>query len=717
MEENKLEQLLSELSVEEKILQLTQMPNAYIVQDGGEITGPAKDLGLEPKDVSRLGTVLNARKQSTVKQFNENYNLKNGSKIPIAIMADVTHGFKTAYPIGLGLACSFDEQLAEDCAAMAAKEASLVGISMTCSTMVDLVRDPRWGRVMESFGEDPYLGEVMGAANVRGFQGDFGKYNVAACTKHFVAYGACEAGRDYNTADMSEGTLRNFYLRPFKAAIDEGAELLMPSFNILDGVPMTMNKKLMVDILRNEWGFDGVTISDYNACIEAITHGYCENEKEVALRSFECKLDIEMSTTSYVKHLKELLEEGKISMAQLDESVMRQLKLKNKLGLFENPRYSYNEEEQENFFLCEEHRALALRAAEESAVLLKNNGVLPFDKNISSVAVIGPHSNQGDLIGPWKTECFPEDTVTVLQGVKNCFNGKVLQEDAFSWELDAVDDGSIERAVKIAKQADAVILCLGESPNDSGEGTSKLNIDLPDIQYKLLDEVLKVNKNVVVVLFTGRPLTIKRLHEKAGAILNMWWPGTEGGNAVANLLFGKKSPCGKLAMTFPVTVAQCPIYYNHFNTGRPRLDDTKRIPFSSSYIDGPNKPLYPFGFGLSYGKIEYSKITLSADKFTFGQKITASVKVKNVGEYATKEVVQLYIRDEFGSVVRPVKELKGFKKIFLEAREEKEVSFEIDEKLLSFYGADMKFGAEKGTFIAFIGGDSLTVNGKQFELV
>ena len=329
MKESQLKELLAEMSVEDKILQLTQMPSAYIMQDGGEVTGPAKDLGLDKNAVSRLGTILNARRKNSVENIDNFYQLKNGSKVPIAIMADVTHGFKTAYPIGLGLACSFDEQLAEDCATMAGKEASLAGVSMTCSTMVDLVRDPRWGRVMESFGEDPYLGEVMGAANVKGFQGDFGKYNVAACPKHFVAYGACEAGRDYNTADMSEGTLRNFYLRPFKATIDAGAQLLMPSFNILDGVPMTMNKKLMIDVLRNEWGFDGVTVSDYNACTEAITHGYCENEKEVALRAFECKLDIEMSTTSYVKHLKELLEEGKISMAQLDESVMRQLKLKN----------------------------------------------------------------------------------------------------------------------------------------------------------------------------------------------------------------------------------------------------------------------------------------------------------------------------------------------------------------------------------------------------
>ncbi len=717
MTEKELQALLDSMSVEDKIFQLTQMPYAYITQDGGEITGPAKDFGLTSEDVSRLGTVLNARRPKSIKEFEKNYQLKNGAQVPIAIMADVTHGFKTAYPIGLGLACSFDETLAKDCAAMAAKEASVTGISMTCSTMVDLVRDPRWGRVMESFGEDPFLGEAMGRANVEGFQGDFGKYNVAACVKHFVGYGAAEAGRDYNTVDMSEYTLRNFYLPPFKAGIEAGAELLMPSFNILDGCPMTLNKKLMVDILRNEWGFNGVTISDYNACIEAVTHGYCKDEEEVALKAFEAQLDIEMATTAYIKGLKTLLDAGKISMEKLDKSVMRQLKLKNKLGLFEKPMYSYNEEEQKQFYLCKAHRSLALKAAEESAVLLKNDGVLPFAETVASVAVIGPQANDGDLIGPWKTECLPEDTVTVLDGVRSLIKGRVEYAKGCSWDLDERDESGIVEAVETAKRCQSVVLCLGEAPNDSGEGTSKQYLDLPEIQYKLLDEILKVNKNVAVLLFTGRPLTIKRLHETAPAVLNMWWPGAEGGNAAANLLFGKKSPCGKLSMSFPVNVAQCPVYYNHFNTGRPRQDDTKRSPFSSSYIDGPNKPLYAFGYGLSYAEFKYSDIELSKETFKSGEKITASVRVKNVGRYASKEIVQLYIRDEFASIVRPVKELKGFQKVFLNAGEEQVVSFEIGENLLAFYGADRKFIAEKGTFIAFIGENSDTENGKRFELI
>lgn len=716
MTEKELQALLDSMSVEDKILQITQMPYAYIKKDGGEITGPVKEFGLTEKDISRLGTILNARTNNSVQDIESSYQLKNGSKVPIAIMADVTHGFKTTFPIWLGLACSFDEELMEDCAEMQAKEASVMGISMTCSAMVDLVRDARWGRVMESFGEDPYLGQVLARANIRGTQGNLDKYHVAGCVKHFVGYGACEAGRDYNTVDMSEYTLRNFYLPPFKAGIEAGAELLMPAFNIMFGQPMVTNKKLMVDILREEWGFDGVTVSDYNACTETITHGYCADEKEVALRSFEAELDIEMSTTTYIKHLKELLDEGKISMVQLDKSVMRQLRLKNKLGLFENPTYSYSLEEQAKLYLCEEHRALALKAAEESAVLLKNDGLLPFSTS-DSIALIGPHGNHGDLLGGWTTEGKPEDTVTLLAGLLNATKNRVEYAKGCDWDLESKDESGFAEAIEIAKHADKVLLTLGEAPKDSFEGCSKLNLDLPEIQYKLLDEILKVNKNVAVVLFTGRPLTIKRVQERVSAILNMWWPGCEGGNAVANLVLGKKSPCGKLSMSFPANVAQCPTYYNHFNTGRPRKDDTKRVPFCSSYIDGPNKPLYPFGFGLSYAKFEYSGVSLSSETLKENGKITASVRVKNVGNCDGKEVVQLYIRDEFGSIVRPIKELKGFEKIFLKVGEEKVVSFDIDEKMLSFYRADMTFGAEKGTFIAFIAGDSSVEQGKRFNFI
>lgn len=717
MTEKELQALLDSMTVEEKILQMTQMPFAYLKQDGGEITGPVKEMGFGGKEISRLGTILNARTKESVKDLERVYQLKNGAKIPIAIMADVTHGFKTGFPIWLGLAGSFDGELAEACARMAAKESAVCGVSMTCSAMVDLVRDPRWGRVTESFGEDPYLGEVMAVANIKGTQGNLDKYSVAGCLKHFVGYGACEGGRDYNTVDMSEYTLRNVYLPPFKAGIEAGAELLMPSFNILFGQPMTMNKKLMVDILRNEWHFDGVTISDYNACTEAVTHGYCEDERAVALGAINAGLDIEMSTTAYVKYLKELLADGEITTSQIDNAVMRQLRLKNKLGLFENPLYSYSEEEQAEILLCKEHRALALTAAQESAVLLKNDGMLPLREDISSLAVIGPHANEKNLLGSWRTECSPEDVTPVLESIKSICRGRVEYAQGCSWLLNETDESGFAHAVEIAKRADAVVLTLGEHPDDSGEGCSKLNIDLPEIQYKLLEEILKVNTNVAVLLFTGRPLTITRVHERVRAILNMWWPGTEGGNASANLLFGRKSPCGKLPMTFPATVAQCPVYYNHFNTGRPRPDDSKRVPFCSGYIDGPNKPLYPFGYGLSYANFVYSELTLSKETMKRGETITASVRIKNTGNCAGKEIVQLYIRDEFGSIVRPVKELKGIEKIFLQAGEEKVVSFEINEKTLAFYGEDLQFKAEKGTFLAFIGENSDTQNGKRFALI
>ena len=659
---------------------------------------------------------LNSVGAKRMLEIQKNYMENNTHGIPLIFTQDIIHGYHTIYPINLGLASSFDTKLAHDCAAMAAKEASVDGVQLTFAPMVDLVRDPRWGRVMESSGEDPYLGCEMAKATVEGYQGNMGKYNIAACVKHFAAYGAAEGGRDYNSVDMSERTLREYYLPTYKAAVDAGVKTLMTSFNSLNGVPSAGNKWLVKDVLRDEWGFDGVVISDYASFKEMMTHGFAKDAKEAAFLAMEATGDIEMSSTSYVNHIEELIDEGRISVEQLDKAVMRVLKLKDELGLFDNPYRSTSEEEASEVLLCKEHRLLSRRAAEQSAVLLKNNGVLPFDENVSSVAVIGPLGNTGEIYGNWPCYGDPDKTISVFDGIKGIVGDRARYAKGCCIEFDSDDTSYIDEAVELAKNSEVVVLCLGEHQFDSGESICKANIELPNIQYTLLEEVMKVNKNVAVLLFTGRPLALAKLDKEAPAILNMWMPGTEGGNAAANLLFARSIPCGKLSMSFPYSVGQCPVYYNHYNTGRPKKNKEIREPFTSTYIDAPCYPLYPFGHGLSYTEFEYSEPTIDKKELRKGESLNVSVKVKNTGKYKGKEIVQLYIRDLVGSVVRPVKELKGFKKIELDVNEEKEISFEINENTLSFYGIDLQKKAEPGQFRVFVGSSSECESFVEFEL-
>ena len=714
--------ILAKLTLDEKIYHLEQIVTATFVpslKKPNVVTGPDSALQLDESLIHDVGTVLNLIGAETMIEGHDTYMSKSKNKIPPIFMQDVIHGHRTLYPINLAVAASFNRELAKELAAMAAKEASLDGVGVTFAPMVDLVRDPRWGRVMESSGEDPYLGGEMAKATVEGYQGDFGKYNIAACVKHFAAYGAAEAGRDYNTVDMSERTLREYYLPAYKCAVDAGVKMVMTAFNIVDGVPCVGNKHLVKDILRDEWGFDGVVISDYSAVDELIVHGAAEDKKEAAYLAMEATLDIEMMSSCYAKHLKELLDEGKISIEQIDKAVLRILDLKEVLGILDNSYRTVSVEESKRVQLCPEHRALARKGAEESAVLLKNNGILPLNKNASSVAVIGPLGNTGVIHGGWQCGGKIEETIPVYEGLKSIYGDRVKFAQGCPIEYNAEDTSLIDEACKLAKESEVVVLCLGEHQDYSGEGNCRANIEIPEVQYKLLDKVLEANKNTAVVLFTGRPLAMERLDKAAPAILNMWMPGTEGGNACANLLVGNAIPSGKITMTFPRVLGQCPIYYNHYTTGRPKLpeDDYNRVRFTSSYLDIPNSPLYPFGYGLSYSKFEYSDLTLSADTMKSDEKLIASAKIKNTGSYKAKEVVQFYIRDVKGSCVRPVKELKGFEKIELDVGEEKTVSFEINEEMLKYWNKELKFVAEKGEFEVFIGKDSSCKSFAKFNLI
>ena len=717
----KAQEILSKMTLDEKIYHLVQMTTmTYLKSDGTDIvTGPNSTMKLDKDYIYDVGTLLNLVGAQTMIDAQTNFLKNSKKKIPPVFMQDVIHGHRTLYPINLGIAASFDRSLAHDVAKMAAYEASLDGVSVTFAPMVDLVRDPRWGRVMESSGEDPYLNSEMASATVKGYQGDMGPHNIAACVKHFAAYGGAEAGRDYNTVDMSERTLRQYYLPAYKAAVDAGVKMLMTAFNIVDGVPCSGNKFLVKDILRDEWGFEGVVISDYSAYEEMIDHGNCKDRKECAYLSMEATNDIEMMSPCYAHHLKELVSEGKITVEQIDNAVLRVLKLKEELGVFENPYRSVNVEEAKRVQVGPEHRAIARYAAEQSAVLLKNDGILPLSKDLKKVAVIGPNADTGAIHGSWCCGGKIDETITVLEGVKNIIGDRAFYSKGCNIEYDSTDESMIDEAVRVASECDAVILCLGEHQDYSGEGNCRTSIDIPAVQYKLLDKILEVNKNTVVALFTGRPLAIWELDKKAPAILNMWMPGTEGGNACANLIFGNANPSGKITMTFPRVLGQVPIYYNAYKTGRPKLeqDDFNRVRFTSSYLDMPNSPLYPFGYGLSYTEFEYSDLKLSANKMKRGETIVASVKVTNKGKYKGKESVQLYIRDLFGSVVRPVKELKGFEKIELDVGESRVVEFEINEEMLKFWTKSMNFEAENGEFDVFIGKDSSCHAFDRFELI
>ena len=718
---DRLEKLLSQMSIHDKIGQLTQYNAALFAKTTAEITGPQGKLGLTHEDMAATGSILNFATVEEMKAIQDKHLQGDPHKIPLTFMMDVIHGYRTIYPIPLALGASFDPEVVEECSRIAAKEASASGVQVTFTPMVDYVRDARWGRVMETCGEEPLVNGILAAAQIRGFHGDgMGKPgNLATCVKHYAGYGGAEAGRDYNLVEVSERELRQYYLPAYKACLDAGAPMVMPSFNSLNGVPSIANPMLMQQILRQEWGFDGVVISDYNAIGELLPHGVAADQKEAARLAFENTCDIEMCSSGYFHHLEELIREGVFTEQQLDAAVMRVLKFKDELGLFDDPYHGADGELAEKLFLCDEHRAVAKKAAEECAVLLKNNGLLPLSEKLSKVAVIGPFADNHGIKGFWSCNGRDEETVTVLQGLSALLGeGRVTTAVGCGNLWDDTDTSGIAEAVAVAKAADAVILCLGEPQNYSGEGNCRTDLKLPGVQELLAEQIIAANPNTAVLLFNGRPLDLSALDRIAPAILTMWFPGTEGGNAATALLFGKANPCGKVSMTFPRNVGQCPIYYNHPNTGRPRWrSQVDHRGYASDYIDCATLPLYSFGHGLSYSKFTYSDLKLSAHELAIDGSITVSVKVKNDSQRAGKEVVQLYMRDLVGAVVRPVQQLIAFEKISLEAGEEKTVSFTVTEEMLRFYDMSGKHISEKGDFDLMIGYADHFVLTERFKLV
>ena len=715
-----IKKLLEKMTLEEKLAQISQFnANCLHVDSEGGVTGPASSLKLTKEQVAATGSTLNFVGAKEMIAVQKEHLENDPNKIPLLFMQDVVHGYRTIYPIPLGLGASFDTEIVEECCQMAAKEAAVGGVHVTFAPMVDLVRDARWGRCMESTGEDPYLNGKMARAMVRGFQGDFtDKYNIAACIKHFAAYGAAEAGRDYNTVDMSEHVLRNYYLPSYKAAVDEGVRMVMTSFNLLNGVPAAGNKWLVQDILRGEWGFDNVIISDYDAFREMIVHGYCEDEIECAETAMIAGNDIEMMSVCYLKGLPKLLEENKISMQQIDEAVLRVLKLKNDLGLFENPYRVASEEEEQALHLCAEHRLLARKAAERSAVLLKNDGVLPFNKfNVKRIAVVGPFANEG-MIGGWACHGQPEEAVSVYQGIKALLpNAEVLYARGCSGAVNEIDCSKIKEAVEIAKTCDAVVVCAGEFAHFSGEGNSRAGLRLSVAQQTLIRQISEVNKQLAVLLFNGRPLVLSDVIEDAPAWVTMWQPGTEGGSAAARLLFGEADFSARLPMTFPKAEGQCPIYYNANRTGRPKWDDNADIGYVSRYIDVTNAPLFPFGYGLSYTEFSYSAPQLDKKVMQDQDTLNVSVRIKNIGQRRGTTLAQMYICDQAASLVRPVKELKGFQRVELEPNQEKTITFAITKEDLAFWTARGCFDAEKGKFTLWVAENSAQGEGVEFSLV
>jgi beta-glucosidase len=597
-----------------------------------------------------------------------------------------------------------------------ALESSSAGIHWTFAPMVDIARDPRWGRIVEGSGEDSYLGSVMSSARVRGFQGDLSNDNIISCAKHFAAYGGAEGGRDYNTVDISERTLRDVYLPPFKSALDAGAETIMASFNEISGIPSSGNKFLLTDILRNEWGFKGFVVSDWNSIGEMINHNYSKDLKDAAMISINSGMDMDMESRAFLNHLKELVDENKVSEETIDESVRRILRIKFMLGLFDDPFKYCSKEREQKIVMNDDIQKAALDVAKRSIVLLKNDGsLLPLKKDFKKIAVIGPLAeSKEEPLGAWAGFGNPDDVVTVVEGLRKYVSGKTEILYSKGCDIEGGSTDGFDDAIKTANESEVVILCLGESKDMSGEARNRSSLELPGVQQRLAEEIYKTGKPVVVILMNGRPLSVEWIDQNIPAIVEAWFLGIKSGDAIAEVLFGDYNPSGKLPVTFPRSVGQIPIYYNHKNTGRPGNENNH---YTSKYLDLPLSPLYPFGYGLSYTRFKISDLKLSSAEISANNNLIIKVKVENTGNYDGEEVVQLYIQDLVASVTRPVKELKGFKKIFLKKGEVKEISFIITEEDLRFTGPDNKPISEPGYFKVFVGNDSGNVIESKFELI
>lgn len=707
--------LMARMTVEEKLGQLNQ-PSGV-----GNNTGPAAMAGSEDQiRKGQIGSYLGTQGAALTCRLQRIAVKESRLGIPLLFGYDVIHGHRTVFPVPLGESSSFDPVEVENAARVAAVEASAHGIHWTYAPMVDIARDPRWGRVVEGAGEDPYLGSVLAAARVRGFQGDdlAAPDTVMATAKHFVAYGAAEAGRDYNVADISERTLRELYLPPFKAAVDAGAQSMMASFNEVAGVPMHAHRALIEDLLREEWGWDGLMVSDYTGVMELMPHGVAATPEDAGRLALRAGVDVDMVSQIYVNDLPAAVKAGRVPMAQVDASVRRVLNAKYRLGLFDDPfRYCSDDGARERALtLTPAHREAARRMAQKSLVLLENEGnVLPLSRSLRTLAVIGPLADhQRAMLGNWAVAGREEDAVTPLDGLKAALGDKTRLIVAKGADIDSTDTSGFDAALRAAKQADAVVIFLGEHPDMSAEANNRTSLDLPGVQQELALAVAATGKPVVVVLLNGRPLSIGALQGRVPAILEAWFPGVEGGHAITDVLFGDVNPSAKLPVTFPRNVGQVPIYYAHKNTGRPPRESEK---YTSKYLDVPWTPLYPFGHGLSYTTFRYDAPVVQHAKLGLPlQPQQVSVRVTNTGARAGVEVVQLYVRDDVASVTRPVKQLRGFQRVALEPGESKTVTFALGFEDLALYDLDMKRVVEPGTFTVFAGGSSDTVLQAQFEV-
>jgi beta-glucosidase len=721
--DNKIEALLARMTLPEKIGQMVQI---------------AHSSDMIPEDLKQrlreggIGSMLNV----TVPEINSEIQRiavrESRLGIPLIMGRDVIHGYRTIFPIPLAQAATWDPQLAKDCAHAAAGEAASAGFQWTFAPMMDIARDPRWGRIAESFGEDPFLASLFAAAMVHGFQGDdlSAPGAIAACAKHFAGYGAAEGGRDYNTTNIPENLLRDVYLPPFKAAVDARVATVMTAFNEINGMPSTANARILRDILRDEWGFNGFVVSDWRATAEMIDHGFCEDMKDAAKKALVAGVDMEMQSSAYQAHLQELIEEGTIPEKLFDDAVKRILRMKFQLGLFER----------KPIFLAKLPEApdkanldLAKKAALKSVVLLKNkNKALPLSKEIRSIAVMGPLADDPyEVLGTWNRDGRVEDTVTPLAAIRNCLGASAQIHYLAGLEYSrSTDTSRFTLALEKARQSEAILFFAGEESILSGEAHSRAHLNLPGAQDALIAEIAKSGKPVILIILAGRPLTIGDISNKADAVLYAWHPGTMCGPALAELIFGIEAPSGKLPVTFPKTEGQIPVYYAHKNTGRPpdkvsltMIDDIPLRAHQSSlgdaarYLDIGYLPLYPFGYGLSYTIFVYANIRISPDKIRRGERFKASVEVMNAGDLEAEEVVQLYIRDLTASLTRPVRELKGFERIRLKPKETKVVSFDLSTNDLGFHDSSMKYIVEPGKFNLWIGGDSQAELMAAFQII
>ncbi|HNQ27298.1 MAG TPA: beta-glucosidase BglX [Aquaticitalea sp.] len=732
--EAKVDSILKLMTLEEKLGQLN-LPGA-----GDIVTGQAQSSDVAKKiEEGKVGGLFNIKTVEKIREVQQIAVEKSRLKIPLIFGMDVIHGYETTFPIPLGLSASWDMEMIKKTAQVAAKEATASGINWTFSPMVDISRDARWGRVSEGSGEDAYLGSEIAKAMVTGYQGDdlTANYTMMSCVKHFALYGAPDAGRDYGTVDMSKQRMYNEYLPPYKAAVDAGVGSVMASFNEVDGIPATGNKWLLTDLLRDDWGFNGFVVTDYTGINEMIDHGVGDLQ-QVSAMALKAGIDMDMVGEGLLTTLKKSLDEGIISMDDIDKAVKRILTAKYQLGLFDDPyKYCDINRPRTDVFTAE-HRAFARQVAAESMVLLKNdNQILPLKKS-GTVALVGPLANSAvNMAGTWSVATVQKASNPLLDGLKTVVGDAAnvlyakgsnldydleFEKNATMFGKEIPRDGRsdkqlLDEALSIASKSDVIIAALGESAEMSGESSSRTNLEIPQVQKDLLNALLKTGKPVVLVLFTGRPLVLVEEHQNVPAILNVWFPGSEAGLAISDVLFGNVNPSGKLTATWPRNVGQIPIFYNHKNTGRPLANkEGKFEKFRSNYLDVRNEPLYPFGYGLSYTTFDYKNVKVNKAKVAMNEAFEVSVEVTNSGNYDGKEVVQLYIRDVVGSVTRPVRELKGFQKVALKKGETKTVTFRLTVEDLKFYNYDLDFVAEPGQFEVFVGTDSDAGLKTEFEL-